>query len=64
MTPFSVFGRGFRPTCPHRKKNRNSVSIESECLRFLKFRENLIEIGLVDSEKLFTVMLIYLCYFI
>ena len=48
---FSCFGLFFDPMAPQ-TKIQNSVSIESECSRFLRFRENLVEIGLVDSEKL------------
>ena len=48
---FRVLGF-FRPSCPPQTKIQNSVSIESESSRFRRFRENLVEIGLVDSEKL------------
>ena len=51
MTEFSVFWVFFQPSCPPETKIQNSVSIESECLRFQRFRENLVEIGFVDSEK-------------
>ena len=48
MTEFSVF---FYPPAPT-DKNSKFCSIESECSRFRRFRENLVEICLVDSEKL------------
>ena len=47
---FRVFGGFFDPSAPQ-IKIQNSVLIESECSRFGKFRENLVEIGLVDSER-------------
>ena len=52
MTEVSVFWVFFRPSCPYAQtKIQNSVLIESECSRFRRFRENLVEICLVDSEK-------------
>ena len=45
-----MFGGGVNPPAPLQTKIQNSVSIESECFRFRRFPENLVEIGLVDSE--------------
>ena len=50
MTEFSVFRVFFDPPAPT-DKNSTFCLIESECLRILRFSENLVEIGLVDSEK-------------
>ena len=51
MTEFPGFGF-FSTLLPPQTKIKNSVSIEFECSRFRRFFENLVEIGLVDSEKL------------
>ena len=46
-----VFGC-FSILLPPQTEIQTSVSIESECLRFQRFRGNLVDIGLVDSKKL------------
>ena len=48
---FPCFGFFVYPPAPQ-TKIQNSVSIESGSSRFLRFRENLVELGFVDSEKL------------
>ena len=51
MTEFAVFVGFFSTLLPPQANIQNSVSIESECSRFRRFRENLVEIGVVDSEN-------------